>query len=191
MRRWSPRLLVVLMLSAACGGAPAPLRASLNARQALTSAPGLLDVESVATRQELFKEIARQSDLEAGQAARTLVFFPVNQAGQLIAARGLEGRSDLFDAPDAGAALNLTFEGGAAEQWLEGRREGLQGLSERECAELVARTLLNHWGIRPEGSVLVDRAEGAPYAVAYVDGILRVNPSFLYLAAASGPSVAP
>ena len=31
-------------------------------------------------------------------------------------------------------------------------------------------------------------ASGAPYAVAYVDGILRINPAFLYLAAASGPA---
>jgi hypothetical protein len=29
---------------------------------------------------------------------------------------------------------------------------------------------------------------GAPYAVAYVDGIVRINPAFLYLAAASGPA---
>jgi hypothetical protein len=36
--------------------------------------------------------------------------------------------------------------------------------------------------------VQVDKASGAPYAVAYVDGILRINPAFLYMAAAQGPA---
>ena len=34
----------------------------------------------------------------------------------------------------------------------------------------------------------VERAVGAPYAVAFADGVLRVNPSFLYMAAAFGMS---
>ena len=94
---------------------------------------------------------------------------------------------------DLGHEVRVGFERSRAlvfdargERWPEDRREGLQGLSEREAAELVARTLLTHWGVRPEGTVQVDRASGAPYAVAYVDGILRINPAFLYLAAAYG-----
>ena len=191
MRRWSPCLLILILAAAACGDAPVPSRALLTARQALTSPPELLDFETPLARQELFRDIARQSDLEAGQAAKALVLFPIRQEGQLVAARGLEGRGDLFESADGGAPLQLTFESGAAEVWPEGRRESLQGLSERESAELVARALLNHWNIRPQGPVLVERAEGAPYAVAYVDGILRVNPSFLYLAAAPGSSASP
>jgi hypothetical protein len=95
---------------------------------------------------------------------------------------------DLFQSWDAGGGIQLEFNARAGERWPEDRREGLQGLSEREAAELVARTLMAHWGIHPEGTVQVDRASGAPYAVAYVDGILRINPAFLYLAAAYGPA---
>jgi hypothetical protein len=39
--------------------------------------------------------------------------------------------------------------------------------------------------------VRVDRALGAPYAAAYVDGVMRVNPAFLYLAAAAGDAPSP
>jgi len=34
--------------------------------------------------------------------------------------------------------------------------------------------------------VQVDRAAGAPYAAAWVDGALRLNPAFVLLAAAAG-----
>ncbi|MGZ3457343.1 MAG: hypothetical protein ACXU86_02440, partial [Archangium sp.] len=115
----------------------------------------------------------------------------ISQRGELVAAPGIEGRADLLQSPDAGAALQLSFDGRAGERWQEDRRESLQGLSEREAAELVARTLLAHWRINPTGVVQVDRASGAPYAAAYVDGILRINPAFLYMAAAPGPASQP
>lgn len=163
----------------------------MSARQALTNPPEFLEFESPSTRLELYREVARQSVVEAGQAAQALVLFPVSRQGELLAARGFDPRMDLFQAPDAGAPLELVFESGGGERWPDDRREGLQGLSEREAAELVARTLLAHWGIEPDSAVQVDRASGAPYAVAYVDGILRINPAFLYLAAAYGPSSLP
>lgn len=168
-----------------------PARATMSARQALTNPPEFLEFESPATRLELFREVARQSVVEAGQAAQALVLFPISQQGELLAARGFDTKMDLFQSPDAGGGIQLVFDARAGERWPEDRREGLQGLSEREAAELVARTLLAHWGIHPEGAVQVDRASGAPYAVAYVDGILRVNPAFLYLAAAYGPASMP
>jgi hypothetical protein len=140
-------------------------------------------------RLELFREVARQSETEAGQAAQALVLFPMTTAdGELVAAPGFEGRLDLLQSPDAGSSLQLVFDGRTGERWPDDRRESLQGLSEREAAELVARTLLSHWQVQPAGVVQVDRASGAPYAVAYVDGILRINPAFLYLAAAYGPA---
>lgn len=188
MRCWVATLLLSLVALTGCGVGGAPVRASLSARQALTSAPEILEFESPATRLELFREVARISETEAGQAAQALVLFPVSQEGELIAAPGFESRLDLLQSPDAGAPLQLGFEGRAGDRWPEDRREGLQGLSEREAAELVARTLLAHWQIAPSGSVQVERAAGAPYAVAYVDGILRINPAFLYMAAAYGPA---
>ncbi|WP_342380294.1 hypothetical protein NVS55_12000 [Myxococcus stipitatus] len=192
MRRVLPGLLLSLVaVLTACGGAGTPVRATMSARQALAHPPEFLEFESPATRLEMFREVARQSDVEAGQAAQALVLFPISQNGELLAAPGFDARMDLFQAPDAGKGLQLVLEARAGERWPEDRRESLQGLSEREAAELVARTLLAHWGIQPEGAVQVDRASSAPYAVAYVDGILRINPAFLYLAAAYGPASMP
>lgn len=191
MRRWVPALLLSVAVLTACGGAGAPARTSLSARQALTGSPEALEFEPASTRLELFRELARLSELEEGQAAQALVLFPISQHGELVAAPGFGARTDLLQAPDAGGVLELTFGGRTSEQWPEERRESLQGLSEREAAELVARTLLTHWEIQPAGAVQVDRVSGAPYAVAYVDGILRINPAFLYLAAATGPASTP
>ncbi|WP_044199565.1 hypothetical protein [Hyalangium minutum] len=186
MRRWVPGLLLSVVVLTACGGTGTPMRSSLTARQALTSAPEALEFEPASTRQELFRELARLSEQEEGQAAQALVLFPISHHGELVAAPGFDARMDLLQAPDAGGVLQLTFDGRTGEHWPEERRDSLQGLSERESSELVARTLLTHWGIQQTGPVQVDRVSGAPYAVAYVDGILRINPAFLYLAAASG-----
>ncbi len=191
MRRWVASLLLSLVTLTGCGVGGAPVRASLSARQALTSPPELLEFETSTTRLELYREVARISEVEAGQTAQAPVLFPISQRGELVAAPGFESRTDLLLAPDAGAPLQLSFDGRAGERWPEDRREGLQGLSEREAAELVARTLLAHWRVNPSGGVEVDRASGAPYAAAYVDGILRINPAFLYMAAAQGPASLP
>ncbi|MFZ5472087.1 MAG: hypothetical protein ACOZIN_21870 [Myxococcota bacterium] len=178
-----------LLILAACGYGTSPSRV-LSASQALTGTAELLELESGATRQELFRDIARASEMEAGRPATGPVFFPVVFGGELVAAPGFDPRADLLQAPDAGEPLQLSFDG--RERWAEDRRESLQGLSEREAVELIARSLLAHWGIRPQGVVSVDRATGAPYAAAYVDGTLRVNPAFVYLAAASvSPSAGP
>jgi len=181
-------LLSLVTLLTACGAGNLPARAPLTARQALTSVPEVVEYEAPATRLELFREVARQSELEAGQAAQALVLFPVSQHGELVAAPGFEERVDLLQAPDAGSSLQLVLDGRAGERWPEDRRDSLQGLSEREAAELVARTLLAHGQMQPAGPVQVERASGAPYAVAYVDGMLRINPAFLYLAAANSPT---
>ena len=188
MRRWAPALLLSLMTLTACGVGGSPVRASLTARQALTGTPELLEFETPATRQELLREVSRISESEQGLKAQAPVLFPISQNGELVAAPGFDVREDLLQSPGVGAPLQLSFDGRAGERWPEDRRDSLQGLSEREAAELVARTLLAHWQIKPTGVVQVDRASGAPYAAAYVDGILRINPAFLYMAAAYGPA---
>ncbi|MCI0572755.1 MAG: hypothetical protein L0Y66_18545 [Myxococcaceae bacterium] len=184
-----PRLLPVLALVltlAACGGGGAPLRTPMTAQQALLLPPEQLEFEAPALRQELFRELSALSLREQGRSVESPVLFPLGVDGALVAAPGLEPRHDLLQAPDAGAPLALTFDG-SGERWPEDRRESLQGLSEREAAELVARTLLIHWGVTATGPVQVDRASGAPYAAAYLDGILRINPALLYLATSQGP----
>jgi hypothetical protein len=137
----------------------------------LAASPDLLEVEPLATRQALFREAT---------STTTLLLFPVIQSGQLRSAP--PAARDLLQVPDAGAPASLTFASEGIERWPSERRESLLGLSEREVAELVARTLLEQWGLRSAATIRVDRAVGAPYAVAYADGVLRVNPSFLYLA---------
>lgn len=186
MRRLSLIFAVSAMLLAACGGT-SPVRSS-HARQALTSSPELLELESPAARQDMFREVARTSLAEAGHPARQPVLFPVSRGDELVAAPGFDAKADLLQAPSATVPLQLTFDARGGDRWPEDRRDSLQGLSEREAAELVARSILSLWGIQPSGPIQVDRASGAPYAVAYVDGILRVNPSFLYLAASASPA---
>jgi hypothetical protein len=176
--------VVAAAVLAGCGDPTLPVR-TLSARQALTLDATALEYESPAARQEMFRELVRASQVQAGRDATEPVLFPTLQDGRLVAAKPLEPRVDLLQAPDAGAALALRFDG--HDPWPETRREALGGLSEREAAELVARTLLTQWGVKDEG-ILVDRAEGAPYAVAYLDGVFRVNPAFLYMAAAFGTS---
>ncbi len=191
MRRLLASGIVTIALAfTACGGQAAPSR-TLSVREALSSSPEQTEFESLAVRQDLYRSVARTSQSEAFAEAGSLVLFPVSQGDEFRAAPGFDEKSDLLSAADSGVPLQLAFDGRAEARWPEDRREALQGLSEREAAELVSRTLMAQWGISPEGTLRVDRAPGAPYAVAYVDGILRVNPSFLYLAASVGASVSP
>lgn len=150
----------------------------MSAQQALTQTAEFLEFETNVTRTELFRDVARASIAQAGHTGP--VMFPLQRNGELVAAPGFDVRADLLMSADAGPGLQLSLEG----RWSEDRRDAFQGLSEREAAELVARSLLNLWGISANGPVLVERAAGAPYAAAYLDGILRVNPSFVYMAAA-------
>ncbi len=190
MRRPIPALslFAVAAFTVACGGTGLPSKAAsgLTARQALGGYAEALELESVAVRQELLREVSRTSVLEANRTTPERAMFPLVEGARRTAAPGFELGTDLFQAPDAGQVLQFSFGGGGGERWPEDRRDSLQGLSEREAVELVARTLIAHWGLRPSGTVQVDRASSAPYAVAYVDGILRVNPAFLYLVAAPG-----
>jgi ABC-type sugar transport system substrate-binding protein len=79
--------------------------------------------------------------------------------------------------------VDLVFET-RGDRFADDRRDAFQGLSEREAAELIARSLITQWNLKPAGSVPVVRVSGAPYAAAWIDGQLRLNPSFVYLAAA-------
>src|SRR3712207_5377810 len=93
MRRWVASLLLSLVTLTGCGVGGAPVRASLSARQALTSPPELLEFETSTTRLELYREVARISEVEAGQAAQAPVLFPISQRGELVAAPGFEART--------------------------------------------------------------------------------------------------
>jgi hypothetical protein len=175
-------LALVGLTLAACGDA-SPVR-SQTARAALLQSPEQIELLTLPARLEVFHELVRDSALEqAGAAEGGLALFPFVQNGELRAAPALEGRGDLFEVPDAGQPAALVFEG---ERWSEERRESLQGLSEREAAELVARSLAARWNLHPRDALRIDRADGVPYAAAYADGVLRLNPVLLYLVASEG-----
>ena len=171
---------VSLMLSLGCGMGASPSR-GLTSSQALTGTAEWLEFEAPAVRVELFRDLARQSSLQAG--SRGAVLFPMLVNGEFVAAPALELSADLMGPGDAGAGLDLTFET-RGDRFAEDRRDAFQGLSEREAAEQIARSLINLWKLEPAGSVTVVRAPGAPYAAAWIDGQLRLNPSFVYMAAA-------
>src|SRR5262249_56608286 len=140
------------------------------------------EARSPAVRWELYRAHLRESGPEAQNGV--LALFPRVQNGTLRAAPPLEGRLDLFEVPDGGEPLVLNLDGLTTERWSTDRRDSLQGLSEREAAELVARSLAARWSLRPRAALRVERASGVPYAAAYADGLLRINPNLLYLAAA-------
>ena len=173
---------LLLLLAAACGG-PLPASRTVSTSQALTGAPEWLEFEAPATRTELFRDVIRQSQVQSGRTGAVL--FPMShEDGELVAAPALESRADLLSGADAGEVL-LTFD--ARERFGDERREAFQGLSEREASELIARSLLAKWNIHPSAPVTVVRAAGAPYAAAWLDGVFRINPAFVYMASAPTP----
>ncbi len=176
-------IFVSLVFLTACGAGTAPSSRAISTSQALTGTAEWLEFEAPALRTELFREVARTSLMQAGQRATGQMVFPVMVNGEFIAATGLDPRSDLLMSADAGGAIQLSFDG-RGDRWSDDRRDSFQGLSEREAVELIARSLLQHWGIAAQSVVRVDRVAGAPYAAAYMDGILRVNPAFVYMATA-------
>lgn len=172
-------LISLLVLAAAVAGCGVPLPKGMSTAQALTSSAEWLESEPLATRHELFREVARQSTAQVGRSGAVL--FPLLVNGTFIGAPALSPGLDLLGAGDAGAAVLLSFD--RTQPFAEDRRDAFQGLSEREAAEQIARSLMVQWRITPAGTVNVVRVDGAPYAAAYIEGELRLNPSFIYLAA--------
>jgi len=180
---WALRRLLIsgvaFVLASACDvGGQAPRIVSSS--QALVSTAESLEFEPVLVRHELFGDVARRSQTQAGRAGAVL--FPMLVNGEFVAAPGLDPRSDLLGATDAGGEVLIAFDRDAP--FSEDRRDAFQGLSEREAAELIGRSLLQHWGLRPSGTVTLVRVAGAPYAAAWIDSELRLNPAFVYMAAA-------
>lgn len=177
--------IALTLLMVACGG-PVPSGRAISLSQALTGVPELLEFEPAAVRAELRRDIMRASLSQSGQPARAAVIFPIVREGAFVGAPALPARMDLLSLSDAGASLAVTFDT-KGERWGEDRRDATQGLSEREAAELVARCLIQAWGLNLTGTVVLERSSGAPYAAAYLDGILRINPVLIYLAASDAP----
>jgi hypothetical protein len=171
---------LVGLTAAACGDPSMPAH-SQTVRAALLQNAEAIELLPLQARQDLLSAVVRDSTQEQARASDgALALFPFVQNGELRAAPALDGHGDLFEVPDAGETSGLLLEG---EGWSAERRDSLQGLSEREAAELVARSLAARWNLRTHGALRVDRADGVPYAAAYADGVLRLNPVLLYLVA--------
>jgi hypothetical protein len=178
-RRWVLRLslLSLLVLFAACGVGPGASRV-LSTSQALTQPAEWLEFETPAARKELLSEVIKTSALQAN--APGAVLFPVQRNGDFRAAPAFGSHLNLLEPGDSGAVHALDFSPGFGAE----RRDAFQGLSEREVAEQVARALLDAWNISSPESIRVVRTPASPWAAALVENELRLNPSFLYLAAA-------
>lgn len=181
--------LILLALGAAlaaCGGTNSPAFGARTPglRWVLTSDAERLEFEPQPLLADLFNEAVRSSRPEGANAKSTSPFLII-QNGDSAVAPSFDPRTDLLQTPDAGQPVQLTFGDRGEGRWPESRRAALGGLSEREAAEQVARSLLWLWGIQTN-SVLVVRAPNAPFAAAYTDdGTLRLNPALLYMAAAA------
>jgi hypothetical protein len=176
-----PALLTLALLLSACGGS-APARAPASARLALTQLPERVGEASRAQRAAWFEELLRASAAEAGQPATAGSLFPLFLGERSLSAPALDFHADLLTpSPAHPARLACDPRSG----WSEQPDDLLGGLSEREAAEWVARALLSRWGIPSAVPVQLDRAVGAPYAAAWVDGVLRLNPAFVLLAASA------
>lgn len=171
--------MALVLMASGCGVGGLPSKSTTSA-QALSGTAEWLEFESPQIRQELYRDVIRTATLQQGQTGTVL--FPIVRDGELKGAPAIDARQDLLQAPDAGA-LQLVFDT-RGERFADDRRDSFQGLSEREATELVARSLLVRWNIHSTGPVLVIRAPGAPYAAAWIDGVLRINPAFVYMAAA-------
>ena len=140
----------------------------------------LLGDISSAKRTELYNETVRRSNQEAGRPGASL--FLIFTDGGFRAAPGLNPGKDLLTGLDAGSRPTIVFD--ESNPFSEERRETYGGLSEKEAAEFVTLALLQAWGLNDLPSVKVVRTPSSGYAAAYVDGVLRLNPSFLFVATA-------
>src|SRR5262249_35066712 len=168
---------------AACGGTNNSARTPAL-RWVLTSDAERLEVEPPPPLADLFNEAVRSSRTGTASSTKSTPFLLIENR-QTSGPPSFDPGTDLLQPPDAGQPAQLAFGDRGEGRWPESRRVALGGLSEREAAEQVARSLLWLWGIQND-STLVVRAPNAPYAAAYTDdGTLLLNPAFLYMAAAA------
>jgi hypothetical protein len=179
-------LCVLALSSAACGVGVGPAsQRSLSSAQALSGTAEWLEFESPAARAELYRDVLRSASLQQQASKPTsAILFPMLRDGVYVAAPAVPAGLDLLLAPDSGAPYQLVLDA-RTDRFSDDRRDSFQGLSEREAVEQIARSLLTHWGI-PAGAqpIVVERAAQVPYAAAWMDGVLRINPAFVYMVTA-------
>jgi hypothetical protein len=168
------------LIASACGpGVVVTTASSTELRAALYASSEELSVTPIADRSRLYDAMGAVASDEALRAERDApVIFPM-AVDQQIRAAPFNPALDLLK-PAANAPDVQVIDG--QEKWSDEQEPGLLGASERDLAVLVSRSLLLQWNVT--GPVTVVRSSGFPYAAAFVDGQLRLNPAVLYLAVA-------
>lgn len=162
-------------------GVGEPLAPDETTSQSALAAPlDELEVKSARERSVLFNEALRQSAAQARAGlADGPALFAMERGGRLFALALPSARALL-----TGGSVSIDLAS-SRDPWPQDLRIGLLGRSERELAKNAAEALIGLLGVSPEAPVVVEREGGAPFAAAFVDGRLRLNPALLYLAAAA------
>jgi len=195
----------------ACEEGVSTFSPSLSLEEALVSPAEMLEYESPATRQALWEELLHQAREQAQNPSHMLPLFPLSSPSGFVAKEGLvepfhcskevlamapkeaplglleEEADSKEEAPEFApkeewAELSLKMDE-RRESWSDTPREEWRGLSEREVMRCLALSLLAQWQVK--GEISVQRVTRSPYAAAYVEGSLRLNPAFVSLAAAA------
>jgi hypothetical protein len=139
-----------------------------------------LEFKGARERSRIFNEALRESAAQArAELADGPALFAMERGGRLFALALPSSRALL-----TGGAVAVDLAS-SRDPWPQDLRIGLLGRSELELAKNAASALVGLLGVLPEAPVVVEREGGAPFAAAFVDGKLRLNPALLYLAAAA------
>lgn len=169
-----------LLAGSGCGlSRTAPLELA-TVGEALAAGSEELDLASPACRARLFGLAELQARAQADAPAPDSPALFAVEVGSLLLPAPLPSATSLR----AGAEVEVDVDS-SADPWPRERREGLAGSDERSAARAAASALADalHLGGK---AIVVERDAGAPYAVAWAQGRLRLNPALLYLAAAEG-----
>jgi len=162
----------------ACGGGVSSFSPSPSLEKALASPPEMLEYEALSTRQALWEELLAQAQEQALGPSPVQPLFPIFTSTGFVAK---QGPLELLHCPENPAGLVLKLDE-RRESWSDTPKENGRGLSEKKLARCLALSLLTQWQIK--GEVNLQKVTRSPYAAAYVEGSLRLNPSFVSLAAA-------
>jgi len=178
-------LLLAWGLWVACGEGVSAFSPSLSLEKALVSPVEILEYEALSTRQALWEELLGQAREQAQGPSHVQPLFPLLMPEGFVAAEGpLELAHCLNVELSKEEPLEVVLKvDERRERWSDIPREEWRGLSERELAHCLALSLLAQWQMK--GEVHVQKVPRSPYAAAYIEGSLRLNPAFVSLAAAS------
>ncbi len=151
-----------------------------TASQALTGTAEWLEFEAPPYAQPSCSASRPKPSRSSRPARPGPVLFPMVHDGEFVAGPALDPQARPAPAPDAGARSAGSPSTAAATSSSDDRRDAFQGLSEREAAELIARSLLQHWGVQPTGPVVVDARHRSAVRRRLGGRHPALNPSFVY-----------